>query len=219
MFTTAGYVIALCRLVDSLPNRTGKANEIISEFEKTYRSDIPGEHFGKDSSGAIMWVKKVQWCRQSALMLGWMDSPARGIWRLTRKGHEWIAANPDATHIPRLPTSTVPKESSFHSLEEKQIPKRINLVSPEVKVGNHYTHQQHLMIQQVSKITNFLDGRSNVRPSDEQLCDWVNFCYSFELYEEGHDLFRLVVGDGVNPWYLERTRKLAKICGLRARAD
>lgn len=69
---------------------------------------------------------------------------------------------------------------------------------------------------QVAEIRAFLSGRAEHRPSDEKLCDWVQFCYTFGLYVEGRDLFALVNEADVNPWYLERTRKLARICSLKA---
>ncbi|MDL1895066.1 hypothetical protein FBQ82_02225 [Anaerolineae bacterium CFX7] len=76
--------------------------------------------------------------------------------------------------------------------------------------------QQELLLGRISEINQFLEGRTVSRPTDEQLCDWVNFCYSFEMYPEGAELFRLVTRENVNEWYYERTRKLAKICELRA---
>ncbi len=62
----------------------------------------------------------------------------------------------------------------------------------------------------------FLLGRSDQRPSDEKLCDWVHLCYTLELYATARDLFRLINPAEVHPWYFERTRKLARICSIRA---
>lgn len=74
-----------------------------------------------------------------------------------------------------------------------------------------------ILDREIECIRTYLAGRSDQNPSEEKKCDWVNFCYTFELYAEGRDLFRLVAADGVNSWYWERTRKLAKICELRAK--
>ena len=60
----------------------------------------------------------------------------------------------------------------------------------------------------------FLNGRSG-RPSDERLCDWVNFCYEFGLFREGRDLFRLIDPSQVNDWYYERARRLARVCAMK----
>jgi len=71
-----------------------------------------------------------------------------------------------------------------------------------------------ILDREIAAIRNFLNGRS-ARPSDERLCDWVNFCYEFELFREGRDLFRLVDPSQVNTWYYERTRRLAKVCAMK----
>lgn len=73
-----------------------------------------------------------------------------------------------------------------------------------------------ILDREIELIRAYLEGRSDQNPSEEKKCDWINFCYTFELYGEGRDLFKLVAADGVNPWYWERTRKLAKICELRS---
>jgi len=69
---------------------------------------------------------------------------------------------------------------------------------------------------EVAEIRAFLSGRAETRPNDERLCDWVHFCYTFGLNIEGRDLFALVNEADVSAWCLERTRKLARICSLKA---
>jgi hypothetical protein len=69
--------------------------------------------------------------------------------------------------------------------------------------------------QQVRQIQDYLQGRNSNRPSSEQLCDWIHFCYQFSLFREAAALFTLVNPDDVNPWYLERTRKIAVTCRSR----
>jgi len=72
-----------------------------------------------------------------------------------------------------------------------------------------------LLDQHVTQIRTFLQGRSH-RPSDEVLCDWVQFCYTFELFDEGYELFNLIVPSAVNAWLYGRVRKLAQVCRIRA---
>jgi hypothetical protein len=67
---------------------------------------------------------------------------------------------------------------------------------------------------QVTAVRDFLNGRSG-RPSDERLCDWVNFCYEFGLFREGRDLFKLIDPSQVNDWYYERTKRLARVCAMK----
>ena len=71
-----------------------------------------------------------------------------------------------------------------------------------------------ILDSQIADIRGFLNGRAG-RPSDERLCDWVNFCYEFGLYREGRDLFRLIDPSQVNDWYYERTRRLARVCAMK----
>ncbi len=219
MFTTSLYIIALCKLVSALPQHRGQASEIIRRFERTHRNEIPPHHYENDSSGLPAYVKQLHWCRQRAVLLGWMDSPERGIWHVTEKGRAWLAANPDAKQVPPLPVSKNQKEHNSPPQPKNKARAKYEPISIQSTAKDKYLYQQELVIEQIHRIEKFLDGRSDVRASDEQLCDWVNFCYLVELYEEGRDLFKLVAAEGVNPWYFERTRKLAKICELRAREN
>lgn len=72
-----------------------------------------------------------------------------------------------------------------------------------------------ILDQEVTNIRLYLEGRSTLPISDEKLCDWVNFCYIFGLYEESSMLFSLISPNEVNNWYYERTKKIAKICEMR----
>jgi hypothetical protein len=84
-------------------------------------------------------------------------------------------------------------------------------VSPDTPGGQAYA----ILDQQLAQIRTFLQGRSS-RPSDEVLCDWVQFCYTFELFAEGYELFNLIVPAAVNDWLYGRTKKLAQVCRMRA---
>ena len=76
--------------------------------------------------------------------------------------------------------------------------------------------QAHAILDEsLGRIREFLRGRL-ARPSDEKLCDWVQFCYLFELYDEASQLFQLVDKGSVNSWLYQRTRKMAEVCRMRA---
>lgn len=62
---------------------------------------------------------------------------------------------------------------------------------------------------QVRQVQDYLLGRNGNRPTSEQICDWIHFCYQFSLFREASALFTLVNTEEVNSWYLERTRKIA----------
>jgi hypothetical protein len=72
-----------------------------------------------------------------------------------------------------------------------------------------------ILDKEVSAIHQFLKGRAD-RPSDEKLCDWIHFCYTFDLVAEVGRLFAVIDPTQVNPWYFERTKRLARTCALRA---
>lgn len=73
-----------------------------------------------------------------------------------------------------------------------------------------------ILEREIQTIRDYLVGQSSQQPSDEKICDWVNFCYTFAMYTEGKELFFLVNSKEVHPWYYERTKKIARLCELRA---
>ncbi|MHC4616930.1 MAG: winged helix-turn-helix domain-containing protein [Planctomycetota bacterium] len=75
---------------------------------------------------------------------------------------------------------------------------------------------QAILEEHMGQIHEFLQGRTS-RPSDEVLCDWVQFCYTFEMYSEGNELFQLIVPSAVNDWLYQRTKRLAKVCRIHSR--
>jgi hypothetical protein len=68
----------------------------------------------------------------------------------------------------------------------------------------------------INQIDQFLQGRTSMRPSDEQLCDWVHFCYVFGLYKEGIELFLLIDPNEVNDWLYKRTKKFSQACTIKS---
>jgi hypothetical protein len=77
------------------------------------------------------------------------------------------------------------------------------------------SRQSQILAEEITHIREFLDGNSALHTSDETLCDWIGFCYRFELFAEGAALFPHIHPEFVNPWFYERTKKLADICALR----
>jgi hypothetical protein len=73
-------------------------------------------------------------------------------------------------------------------------------------------HLHKILDQEVEVIEAYLQGRSSIQISDEKLCEWVNFCYTFEMYKHAINLFSLIGQGEVNPWYYERTKKIVKAC-------
>jgi len=74
---------------------------------------------------------------------------------------------------------------------------------------------QTILGERVAAIRAFLDGASGHMPSDETLCSWIEFCYTFELFREGAALFEGVSEESVNEWLYERAKKIAMACRHR----
>ncbi len=71
--------------------------------------------------------------------------------------------------------------------------------------------------QQITQIREYLRGRA-APPSDELLCEWVHFCYSFQLFQEGAEIFNLINPADVDSWPYERAKRLARVCQMRAKS-
>lgn len=74
--------------------------------------------------------------------------------------------------------------------------------------------QQAILADQVRSIRGFLAGNHGGTPSDEKICEWVQFCYQFELFSEAAALFRLVRPEQVNSWLYERATRHARASEL-----
>jgi hypothetical protein len=69
--------------------------------------------------------------------------------------------------------------------------------------------------QPVRRIQDFLQGRGNDTPKSEDMCDWIQLCYTLGLYREGAALWQYVQRDEVNAWLYERSKKIATVCRTR----
>lgn len=108
--------------------------------------------------------------------------------------------------------------STYPILQKVYADKRRNRRVTSVTIGSRSDNSLYTIVdREVYIIHDYLQGRSALQPDDEKLCDWVNFCYNFELFVEAIEIFSLVYPDGVHPWYYERTKKLARLCALRAK--
>ncbi|MEN4011379.1 MAG: winged helix-turn-helix domain-containing protein [Bellilinea sp.] len=106
------YTLALLQLIDGLPNRQGQARDIRALFLERYRDAIPPTGYELLTNGVPRWDKEIQWCRYTCVQAGLMDFPTTGIWRLTEKGHLWLAKNPDATHLSIQMSKSNPKKGN-----------------------------------------------------------------------------------------------------------
>ena len=80
------YILALLQLLDRLPNRQGKAQEIRILFVEQYRDEIPPQGFESLTNGDLRWDKEIQWCRYDCVQNGLMSSLSTEVWELTKEG-------------------------------------------------------------------------------------------------------------------------------------
>ncbi|NLF00540.1 MAG: hypothetical protein GX601_06115, partial [Anaerolineales bacterium] len=87
---------------------------------------------------------------------------------------------------------------------------------PKARSSASADERAHALLDaHLAQIRAFLAGRA-ARPTDEVLCEWVRDCYTFELFQEGNELFNLVDPTAVNDWLYARTGRLAQVCRIRA---
>jgi hypothetical protein len=136
----------------------------------------------------------------------WGENAARIFYELSRPPLSATVAAEFAGRLIALIQGTLPLlREAFVSRTER----------PRIEAHSETPTRAHVIIDtQIVTVRDFLNGRA-ARPSDERLCDWVHLCYEFELYREGRELFALVDPAQVNPWYYERTKRLAKVCAMK----
>ena len=98
--TANDYHVPLLRLMTELPAGQGSADDVSDLFFERYQDDIPNHHMATLADGKTSrWYKWVAWARYVLIQAGLMDSPRRGIWRITPAGRAWLTENPDALRI------------------------------------------------------------------------------------------------------------------------
>jgi len=69
-------------------------------FFDRYGSELDARQLQYKPDGRTeRWHNNVEWARLELVRLGYMDSPERGVWRITPKAREWLDAHPYATEI------------------------------------------------------------------------------------------------------------------------
>ncbi len=87
--------------------------------------------------------------------------------------------------------------------------------SPSIATDQDNKEVHLILDRQINQIREYLRGRV-ARPSEEVLCEWVYFCYTFELFKESVELFNLINSETVDAWPYERAKRIAKVCRIRA---
>lgn len=234
----AEYTLALLQLLVSEGPMTTRA--ALETFEKRYHDRIPKDMYGM-TGNEVKWSNRVRWERLNLARLEFMGNDKKGIWYATEKGRQFLQENPDeplnqlqdliSLDAIRMkekrqkkvkePSTKTTKPSGIKQKKKPKTPRQRSgnqqrlLTTPQIDPTN--TNAYRILNQEIQTIRDYLRGVSSLQPSNELLCDWVNFCYTFELYAEGIELYTLVTLEGVNSWYYKRIRKMARLCAMKVK--
>jgi hypothetical protein len=65
------------------------------------------------------------------------------------------------------------------------------------------------------QLSGYLEGTSENVPTDNELCEWIEFCYNNGLFREGSELFSRLNENKVIPDVFKKAKKVAEICKLK----
>lgn len=217
------YALALLQLMAKI--RRGTVRQILAEFERQYRDQIPNERYEENSDGTPKWETTVRFARADWVRFGMFTNAPHGYWEISEEGLHWLDEHPndkDAT----LAIRTLARENLFDSQKRlrSELPKRTQRTSRATLEKNTSQetkpHQRphQLLDQKIHEIESFLAGRALRKPSDEELCDCVQLCYFFELHQEGLQLFAFIQPETLNnDWLYRRTKRYADLCRIKAK--
>jgi len=80
-------------------------------------------------SGTNRWTNRVQWVRQTLIEKGELDSPTRGVWRITDKGRQRLAQTSLPEPVPASPTF-VELYDDYEAAFRAQLLERLQDLSP-----------------------------------------------------------------------------------------
>ncbi len=157
------------------------------------------------------------------------EESGRGIWALSDKGHLRIERLLKEGRDPEsnIHLSDLTADLNIPFLKGQQVapppPDEAPLVltrrgrSPR-NGGSESTassRQHQILDEEIVSIREFLAGNDAHQIDDEKLCEWISFCYTFELYAEGAALFPHIHPEFVERHLYERAKRIAEICTMR----
>jgi hypothetical protein len=200
--TLADYRHALLHLMDRIGSIAADAAP--TEFLRQLGALIPEDHRHRNVRGIQKWETILRSARQQLAQAGLMNDYTSGAWAITEDGRRWLREHPDGG-----------QELLHQMLQQRSRENRQQPTSTAPALPSTDSQAHVILDQTIGQIRRFLRGNST-RPSDEVLCDWVQFCYTFELYVEGHKLFALIDPAALDAWPYQRAKKLAQVCRMRS---
>lgn len=99
-------------------------------------------------------------------------------------------------------------------LEENFVAENGTWRNPSEAEKNHLTKK--LTDKTARQIGGYLEGLSEIAPTDEELCEWIEFCYNNGLFHEGWELFCRLNENKASPNEFKKAKKIAEICKLKS---
>ncbi|MFQ5834590.1 MAG: winged helix-turn-helix domain-containing protein [bacterium] len=213
--------------------------EVLKQLEKEVRL-LDGDWQSMES-GVIRWHNNANWAKYRLVKKGELDSPRHGIWRVTEKGRKrceqegpFYDQNKYKPIIPRpyKPKGGLRKQKLIDPslvttdfLQRWGVKQGLDLFELGLegvkrkyieyyrkKKGLEDEHLLKIIKRTMKEIKTFLNGDSSTTPTPEKLCQWVDYCYLFEMYWEGTVLFNKVPEDSISKELYRRTKKIADAC-------
>jgi len=198
--TLADYRHALLQWMDRIGSIAVDAAP--SEFRRQLGALIPEDHRRGNVRGVQKWETLVRSAREQLAQAGLMNDYTSGAWAITEAGRRWLREHPDGG-----------QELLHQILKRRSQEKRQQTTRSAPALAATDSQAHAILNQTIGQIRRFLRGNS-ARPPDEVLCDWVQFCYMFELYMEGYKIFTLIDPAAVDAWPYQRAKKLAQVCRM-----
>lgn len=203
---------------------------------------LPGDWKTRPDGRTIIWQNNVAWLRNTLANSEEIDRSERGTWAITDKGKkryekerhlykqsDFKPVKPrslirriKSLNLPH-PSSTTPEFLQKWATELGLNVFEIGLEGTRERYAKYYAkkiefpdqHYLNIIKKLVSEIRSFLNGTLTLAPSEERICQWIDYCYLFEIYWEGAELFRRISPDAVSEDLYRRTKKIAEACKNR----
>lgn len=67
-----------------------------------------------------------------------------------------------------------------------------------------------------AQVRRFLDKTLSRTPTQQEICDWIKFCYENKLYKDGWQLFKSVDENLLSLETYKKTKKIADVCKIKS---
>jgi len=100
------YEGPLLEILADQPEGQAATAFVMSEFWRRYVASIPAEHqvLLASSANEPKWRNIIRWARLALIKRGWLESPARGIWRITDAGRVYLAQMGNSAPVANSPS-------------------------------------------------------------------------------------------------------------------